>query len=415
MLVVDSDTVRRFVQEYLPSHRHRGLRELVVGDFATWLAGDDVIVRFAFNDEGDRQLRCEATALAVIAPRLPVTVPEPTVLAPSAVGHLAVAYPLLPGLSGEQLRPLGPARDAAAAVVADVLARLHAIDSTLIAADLPTWEVDHAARLNSVVDLAPIVVDKAPEAITPPMTTYLDGNVALPTPASRRVLCHTDLKGEHFLLDRRTAAIIGVIDWADIALDDPAVDIGSLAIWLGEAFVRSVANAYRAPDELVARGLFRIRTWILTEFANMLSGPQPLATGPRHTADSLGVLLAAAPVLCRVKATSGDYASSHRFGDRRRDRNEREPQAPMAGDRIGLATVTHDAHPNRRPASFGSGGLAASPDAPGLGRASSSSDRGRLPGCVGAQQLQPCELRVGVSAQTSVARRVVRGLRRGAA
>jgi hypothetical protein len=57
------------------------------------------------------------------------------------------------------------------------------------------------------------------------------------------------------LLDRPRVAITGVIDWADIALDDPAVDIGSLAMWLGEVFAPSVVNAYGPSDEPVSPAL----------------------------------------------------------------------------------------------------------------------------------------------------------------
>ncbi len=61
------------------------------------------------------------------------------------------------------------------------------------------------------------------------------------------------------LVERAGARVAGVIDWADIATDDQAVDFGSLAIWLGPKFVRDVAALAGAPDGGVERGRFRIR------------------------------------------------------------------------------------------------------------------------------------------------------------
>jgi aminoglycoside phosphotransferase (APT) family kinase protein len=278
--VVGAGTVRDFVAQHLGPLAGRPLRLLAVGDFSTWLADESIVVRFAFDDEGDRQLHRESAALRVLAPRLNVSVPEIAILDRAATGHLAVAYPLLPGTSGEDRRPEGPALAAAADVVAECLTRLHAIDPDDVGADLPRWEVDHASRLADVVELAEVVRRMAPGHITPVMQAYLDGTVDVPSPATDRALCHTDLKGEHVLLDPRTSRITGVIDWADIAVDDPAVDLGSLAIWLGEGFVRAVAERYGARADIVERGLFRIRTWLLTGFARMLLGqngwPEPL-------------------------------------------------------------------------------------------------------------------------------------------
>lgn len=281
-MVVAASTVREFAQTHLGSRGDEPPRRLALGDFSTWLIDETFVVRFALDDEGDRQLRREAAALQVIAPRLNISVPSIVVVAPSATGHLAAGCPLLRGVSGEERRPRGTAVAVAAETVAECLRRLHATDPTLIDADLPTWTIDYEGRLEAVVDHADVVRHHAPGDITPTMERYLDGTVDIPRTTADVVLCHTDLKGEHFLLDPRTHEVTALIDWADVAIDDPAVDIGSLAIWLGEDFVRSVAACYGASPDVVARGLFRIRTWILTGYARMLTGenswPRDLVT-----------------------------------------------------------------------------------------------------------------------------------------
>lgn len=270
--VVDVTTVRDFVARHVAAPDTAGIRHLAVGDFSTWIVADKVIVRFASNDQGDLQLQREAAALPVVAPRLNAQVPQIETLAESAIGHLAVAYRCIPGVSGEELRPQGTAFHAAADAVADCLLRLHAIDPEEIGTLLPEPDVDYAATLAAVVERSSVVREAAASMVTPLMRTFLEGTVPVPGDCGGRAVCHTDLKGEHVLLDAETSSINGIIDWADVALDDPAVDIGSLAIWLGEDFVRAVADGYGAPRELVERGLFRIRTWILIGFADALAG-----------------------------------------------------------------------------------------------------------------------------------------------
>jgi aminoglycoside phosphotransferase (APT) family kinase protein len=247
------------------------LESVGLSDFSTWLIDSDYIIRFATNDEGDRLLRRESAALRVLAGRLTVQIPQIEVVAMSAIGHLAVAYPRLLGISGEELRPSGSARDRVADQIAELLVTRHEVPVDAIPADLPIHTVDYDARLATVAAYASVIADRAPDAVTPGVLAYLDGEVTLPAPTSERCLCHTDLKGEHLLLHRTGGTVTGLIDWADLAVDDPAVDLGSLAIWLGPDFVRQVAYRYGAEPALVERGLFRIRSWMLTGFGRMLA------------------------------------------------------------------------------------------------------------------------------------------------
>ena len=68
-------------------------------------------------------------------------------------------------------------------------------------------------------------------------------NARPPTP----VLVHNDVSAEHILLDEAARAITGVIDWGDVAIGDPAVDLAGVFHWGGPAFVDAVLQAYRGP------------------------------------------------------------------------------------------------------------------------------------------------------------------------
>jgi hypothetical protein len=74
--------------------------------------------------------------------------------------------------------------------------------------------------------------------------------VAPPLPAApeREVLVHSDLKGEHLLIDQGRVA--GVLDWTDAELGDPATDVAGLAIAVGAqaADLAAVATGRRSVD-----------------------------------------------------------------------------------------------------------------------------------------------------------------------
>jgi aminoglycoside phosphotransferase (APT) family kinase protein len=105
------------------------------------------------------------------------------------------------------------------------------------------------------------------------MERFLAGDVPLPAAPSALVVSHADLKGEHLLLEPDRPRLTAIIDWADVAYLDPAVDLGSLAIWLGPDLVVDVAARSGLFDEpTVARALFQVRVWMLHGVARMLVG-----------------------------------------------------------------------------------------------------------------------------------------------
>lgn len=108
-----------------------------------------------------------------------------------------------------------------------------------------------------------------------------------PIPAEARrpgkaVLCHGDLKGEHVFVSEDGRRVTAVIDWADVTIADPALDLAGLAIWLGPAFVREVLDAYEGPaDEgTYDRAIYRAREGLLRfldgQLAGEVSAPVPL-------------------------------------------------------------------------------------------------------------------------------------------
>ena len=103
-------------------------------------------------------------------------------------------------------------------------------------------------------------------------------------------VCHNDLGIEHILVDPRSWAISGIIDWSDAALADPARDLGMVHRDLGPRGLRATLSAYRAAGagtdlELLARAVFHARCGVLEDLT------YGLVTGQDdYTANSLAAM-----------------------------------------------------------------------------------------------------------------------------
>jgi aminoglycoside 2''-phosphotransferase len=61
------------------------------------------------------------------------------------------------------------------------------------------------------------------------------------------LLIHGDLGVEHILVDPDLDCLVGVIDWGDARVGDPALDFTGLLVSCGAKFVRQVLESYAAP------------------------------------------------------------------------------------------------------------------------------------------------------------------------
>jgi aminoglycoside phosphotransferase (APT) family kinase protein len=230
----------RALAEHAPGYRLAELRELGSGlDHDTFVV-DDLVVRVARSDMRSR----EPDLLALVARHVPLPVPVPR-FADAQLGVLA--YPLLPG------RPLLGCRPPpdAAVHLGRFLHDLHRIDLAEVGDRAPVDPADPDAWLEDL--------DGPPRLLE-----VVHGS--RPPAARERVLAHADLGAEHILVlgDR----VSGVIDWADAALTDPALDFARVYRDFGPAFLDDALTAYgdRSP-ELLARITFFARCAALEDLA----------------------------------------------------------------------------------------------------------------------------------------------------
>lgn len=189
-------------------------------------------------------LEAEARLMPRLAPLLPVTVPVPVVVAEDP---WRTRHELVPGKPaiGEQLDATDGHR------LGQFLRTLHDVPESTWAGTGVTSDADRVTEIDlmgsTVLPLLPADLHAAGSAL-------LDRCRAA---SHHRVLRHGDLGPDHLLTSG--GRVTGVIDWTDVALGDPALDLAWPLHRTPQSFAGALAAAYGPTSEEVARS----RDWNL--------------------------------------------------------------------------------------------------------------------------------------------------------
>ena len=250
------ERARACLRRHLPGLVGVELRDLGQGlEHAAFLAGD-VVLRVGTGPEVVR----EADLLRTLAPRLPLPVPVPLVV-DEEQGVLVHRL-----MSGQPM--LGrPAVPGSARVLGEFLHHLHAVDLADVTGLVPVEDADPHEWL---VDLA------GPAEL---LAMLRD---SVPPATDRRVLAHADLGAEHLL--ERDGALVGVLDWSDAAVTDPALDLARPYRDFGPAFLAELLHAYGHEPPDAARVRFFARCAALEDLEyGRRSGQQAYATAAQRS------------------------------------------------------------------------------------------------------------------------------------
>ncbi len=238
-------------------------------DLQTWFLGQHVVARFALDESTSCKLRREVAVRRALQEKLPVMVPDNIALVAWQGQLTAAVDERVPGLSAERQR-LSYVGERQISVM---LASLRALDREhfrlMGVPERMSWNLEE-------------LQSQAAEAIR---TLSLHASCLPECDTSRLqetvhpVLCHSDLKGEHFLLSR-SGRVLGVIDWLDVSVADPALDISGLVISFGAESAVRMATRAGYGSETCRRALFVARCESLIRLARQLrrgdQGPEPL-------------------------------------------------------------------------------------------------------------------------------------------
>ncbi len=216
------------------------------------------IDRIPHYPDAATQLTNETRLMPRVAPLLPLEVPVPVVLEeeplrvrhPLVVGDLATDRTLT---ADDGLR------------TGQFLRALHDMPPTLyIESGIPDRVAARAELLATLERLLHRVLPLTPEELHGPGSELLR-RVALKTPTT---LIHGDLGPHHVVI--RDDRVVGIIDWSDARVGDPAIDLAWALFETPEPFAAAVATAYGVEDEELARAY---DWWRLAPWYDVLWGP----------------------------------------------------------------------------------------------------------------------------------------------
>jgi aminoglycoside phosphotransferase (APT) family kinase protein len=198
---------------------------VATSDFHTFEADDRLIFRLPRDSEGATWLSRERVLLNRIGLSLPLNVPDIRYVGkPSAQWPFVfTGYPKLHGCSGETHRPNPSHWAALARQLGEFLSATHQTPTGIarsvgLPSRLPPSPTKCARDLETY---APILRSRGARYLTAAMEPYLCGGMpAQPKTRSRPTLTHSDLKGEHILLNEDGSSITAIIDWADASITD---------------------------------------------------------------------------------------------------------------------------------------------------------------------------------------------------
>jgi aminoglycoside phosphotransferase (APT) family kinase protein len=217
-------------------------------------------------------LECELQLLAGLAEpgraaALPFAVPQPAGTVPLPEGGRCVVYPYLPGapLHPGELRP-GPGL---AAHLGRSLAALHDVPHRVVEdAGLPVYEAaEYRERRLAELDRA-ASTGHVPAAL---LTRWEKALEDVGRWRFQPAVVHGDLVAEHVLV--ADGRVVGVLDWAEAKVADPADDLAWVAVGADTEALDSVLEAYalgraEQPDRHLATrarlaGELALARWLL--------------------------------------------------------------------------------------------------------------------------------------------------------
>lgn len=243
---VSAEEARALIEEQFPELRPARIELLGVGwDNTAYRVDGTLVFRFPRREIAVEPIRTESRVLRVIAELLPLPIPVPEFLGEPSEDYPwpFAGYRWIAGETACRARPDGAQRAHAARPLAEFLRALHAVP------------LDTAARAGAGADtLGRLELAKRCGQIEERLGEAVRlGLIArprrwrrvledLPTGWSARAcaLVHGDLYARHVLVDAERRPC-GVIDWGDVHLGDPAVDL-------------SIAHGFLPPP---ARAAFR--------------------------------------------------------------------------------------------------------------------------------------------------------------
>ena len=278
---VTEQLVRRLLAPF-PELEDAPLRKLAEGwDNSVWVADERYAFRFPRREVAIPGLEREIAVLPKLAPLLPLPVPLPAFV---GVPTEEYAWPffgaeLIPGVEAGVAELDDEARLAVGLELAAFLRALHAVE---LDEPLPldqNGRTDMVKRVGlareELDELARLGLWRAPSELN----RFLEEALSLPAPEAPAVV-HGDLHFRHLLVEGRAAS--GVIDWGDVCVADPAIDLALFWSFVPPQGREAFLDAYgpvNEPQLLRARVLSIQLCAVLAHYGHSEGQPELVRAG----------------------------------------------------------------------------------------------------------------------------------------
>ena len=244
------DAARAVVREAFPGSSEDSLEPLGSGwEFDAFLAADGWVLRFPRRADAQDLFEREAPILALARSVLPasVAVPLVRVVEPRASGfpYRVAVHRFIDGVPADAIP--SALRPALAKSIGEALAAIHSVaEAKAREAGLEELDRAEAGRIRwfesgSAGVRALSRRDPRVDEAVQWLSRVEDPLRRLDAPLR---MIHHDLSPEHLLADPDTGRLVGILDWTDAILDDPARDFMPLVTFGGWSLVNEVLAHY---------------------------------------------------------------------------------------------------------------------------------------------------------------------------
>jgi aminoglycoside phosphotransferase (APT) family kinase protein len=249
------DEAARLIERQFPALAPARLELLGVGwDNVAFLVNGRFVFRFPRRQIAAALIEREIRVLPRLAPHLPLPIPVPELAGAPDAGYPYpfAGYALLPGTTACRSAWSDAERSSNGVPLARFLAALHAIP---IDAETRAWAPTDDIERTNLVKRA-LVIEERLRAIAPgllgidvdALRLLVDRLATTPPRAAPLCWAHGDLYARHLLVDG-AGRLCGVIDWGDVHLGDPALDLSIAFSFLPPAARAAFRAAYGPIDD----------------------------------------------------------------------------------------------------------------------------------------------------------------------
>lgn len=218
----------RLVEEQFPELAPVRLEVLGAGwDNLALLVNGEWVFRFPRRAVAARLIERECAVLPLLAPHLPLPVPVPHRIGAPGDGYRYpfAGYRILPGITACRAGLSDEERAALVPALAGFLQTLHSLPpGTAPPVSDELERADHRRRASALREKLAHAARLLPDLSLAALRAEVDRLAAAPAWQGPGCWVHGDLYARHVLIgpDRR---LCGVIDWGDVHLGDPALDL----------------------------------------------------------------------------------------------------------------------------------------------------------------------------------------------